>query len=63
MPGLEYKQFAPRPPSTLVLPLEHPGLGLNGVLDGGPQAGEREADRDPNWWVLMKLADPQIALK
>ena len=63
MPGLEYKQFAPRPPSTPVLPPEHPGLGLMGVLDGGPQAGEREADRDPNWWVLMELADPQIALK
>ena len=34
-----------------------------GVLDRDPHAGEGEADRDPNWRVLMELADPQIALK
>lgn len=49
----------PTPLPTPVLPPEHPGLGLMGVLDGGPHAGEREADWDPNWWPLMELADPQ----
>lgn len=63
MPGSEYKQFDPCPPSTPVLPPGHPGLGLMGVLDRDPYAGEGEAERDPNWRVLMELADPQIALK